>query len=85
MLTSVSIAKQLELPIRAIIRGYADASQAPMDFTTTPALAIPIALQRAKIDAKDVDYYEINEAFSVVALVNMKVGFQTPSHFGNFE
>ena len=44
-----------------------------MDFTTTPAKAIPLAMKRAKVEPKDVDYYEINEAFSVVALANMKV------------
>ena len=44
-----------------------------MEFTTTPAKVIPKALSRAKLTASDVDYYEINEAFSVVALANMKV------------
>jgi len=54
----------------AIVRGFADAEQAPEWFTTSPALAIPKALRHAGIDAKDVDFYEINEAFSVVSLVN---------------
>ena len=44
-----------------------------MDFTTSPAKAIPLALKRANIEADQVDYYEVNEAFSVVALANMKV------------
>lgn len=44
-----------------------------MDFTTTPAKVIPIALEKAAIPSSSVDYYEINEAFSVVALANMKV------------
>lgn len=48
--------------------------QEPMEFTTTPAKVIPIALERANITQNAVDYYEINEAFSVVALANMKVG-----------
>lgn len=54
----------------AIVRGFADAEQAPEWFTTSPALAIPKALKHAGIDAKDVDFYEINEAFSVVSLAN---------------
>jgi acetyl-CoA C-acetyltransferase len=41
-----------------------------MWFTTTPSLAIPIAMKRAGVDKKDVGYYEINEAFSAVALAN---------------
>jgi len=54
----------------AIIRGYADAQQAPEWFTTAPAKAIPSALAHAGITADQVDFYEINEAFSVVALAN---------------
>jgi len=57
----------------AIVRGFADAEQAPEWFTTSPALAIPKALRHAGIDAKDVDFYEINEAFSVVSLVNNRL------------
>ena len=54
----------------AIVRGFADAEQAPEWFTTSPALAITKALKHAGIDAKNVDFYEINEAFSVVSLAN---------------
>ncbi|TPG66174.1 acetyl-CoA C-acyltransferase [Hymenobacter nivis] len=54
----------------AIVRGFADAEQAPEWFTTSPALAIPKALKHAGLDAQDVDFYEINEAFSVVSLAN---------------
>jgi len=54
----------------AKILGFADAAQDPMWFTTTPSLAIPLAIKRAGIDATDVDYYEINEAFSAVAIAN---------------
>ena len=54
----------------ARIRGYADAQQAPEWFTTAPAAAIPKALQVAGIALKEVDFFEINEAFSVVALAN---------------
>ncbi len=56
----------------AKIRGFADAAQAPEWFTTTPAKAIPKALSKAGVNKEDVDVYEINEAFSVVALANMK-------------
>lgn len=57
----------------AKIRGFGDAAQAPVDFTTAPALAVPVALRNAGIEASDVDYHEINEAFSVVALANMQL------------
>jgi len=73
ILTSYRVAKEMNLPVRAVIRGFADASQDPMDFTTSPAKAIPLALKRANIEADQVDYYEVNEAFSVVALANMKL------------
>lgn len=56
----------------AKIRGFADAAQAPVWFTTTPALAMPKAAAKAGLSVKDMDLFEINEAFSVVALANMK-------------
>lgn len=59
-------------PIAKIL-GFADAQQAPEWFTTTPAKAIPRALEKAKIDASKVDYYEINEAFSVVSIANNRL------------
>ena len=59
----------------AKILGFADAAQDPMWFTTTPSLAIPKALKAAGVDSKDVGYYEINEAFSAVAIANnIKLG-----------
>lgn len=64
--------KELGLTPLAKIIGYADASQDPEWFTTTPSKAIPKALQRAGKNLQDVDFFEINEAFSVVALANMK-------------
>lgn len=73
----VSKEKMKELGLRPIARilGYADAAQQPMWFTTTPSLAIPKALRQAGVDSKRVDYYEINEAFSAVAIANnMKLG-----------
>ena len=66
--------KAAELGIKPIARilGFADAAQDPMWFTTTPSLAIPKALKAAGVDAKVVGYYEINEAFSAVAIANNK-------------
>jgi len=54
----------------AKIRGFGDAEQDPLWFTTTPSLAIPKALENAGVDKSEVDYYEINEAFSAVAIAN---------------
>ncbi|KAM7194510.1 putative acetyl acetyltransferase [Rhypophila sp. PSN 637] len=74
-LVLVSEAKLKELGIKPIakILGWADAAREPERFTTAPALAIPKAIKHAGISEKDVDFYEINEAFSVVALANMKI------------
>lgn len=58
-------------PIAKVI-GYADAEQDPDWFTTTPAVAIPAAVKRAGLTMDQIDYFEINEAFSVVALANLK-------------
>lgn len=68
---SLEKAKELGLKPMAKILGYADAALAPKWFTKAPAKAVPLALQKAGIDFKDVDYYELNEAFSVVGLANM--------------
>lgn len=57
----------------AKIRGFGDAEQNPVDFTTTPSMAVPVALKNAGMELSDVEYHEINEAFSVVALANMKL------------
>lgn len=70
VLVSEEKMKEMGLTPIAKIRGFADAAQAPEWFTTTPSKAMPIALQKAGVDAKDVDAWEINEAFSVVSLVN---------------
>jgi len=70
VLVSGSKLKELGLRPLARIRGYADAQQAPEWFTTAPAKAIPRALQHAGVEASEVDFYEINEAFSVVSLAN---------------
>jgi acetyl-CoA C-acetyltransferase len=73
VLMSASKANELGLKPLAKIRGFADAQQAPEYFTTAPAKAIPLAIANAGLSASDVDYYEINEAFSVVALANNKI------------
>ncbi len=66
-------ANELNLKPLAIINGYADASQEPEWFTTTPAKAIPKALKKANINADQIAFYELNEAFSVVGLANIKL------------
>jgi len=70
VLMSTDKAKELGLTPLAKILGYADAQQAPEWFTTAPSKAIPLALHKANIDINDVDFFEINEAFSVVSLAN---------------
>ncbi|HLV14756.1 MAG TPA: acetyl-CoA C-acyltransferase [Xanthomarina sp.] len=67
--------KALELGLKplATIKGYADAAHEPEWFTTAPAKALPKALDRAGVSLNDVDYFEFNEAFSVVGLANMKI------------
>ncbi|KAG0464522.1 hypothetical protein HPP92_020591 [Vanilla planifolia] len=74
-LVLVSGQKALELGLQVIakITGYADAAHAPELFTTAPAIAIPKAISNAGLEASQVDFYEINEAFSVVALANQKL------------
>lgn len=73
VLMSMDKAASLGLQPLAIIRGYADAEQAPEWFTTTPAMAIPIALKKAGLTKEQVSFFEINEAFSVVALANQQL------------
>lgn len=75
ILMSKEKAKELGITPIAKIRGFADAAQDPMWFTTTPSIAIPKAMKMAGVDKKDVGYYEINEAFSAVAIANnIKLG-----------
>jgi acetyl-CoA C-acetyltransferase len=75
ILMSKEKAKELGLTPIAKIVGFADAAQDPMWFTTTPSIAIPKAMKMAGVDKKDVGFYEINEAFSAVAIANnIKLG-----------
>ena len=73
VLMSAEKATELKITPLAKIRSYADAAQAPEWFTTAPAKAIPKALAKANITIDDVDYFELNEAFSIVGLANMKL------------
>ena len=66
-------AEELKLKPLAKIISYADAAQEPEWFTTAPAKALPIALGKANMELSDIDYFELNEAFSVVGLANMKI------------
>jgi len=71
----VSKEKMEELGLKPLARivSYADAAQAPEDFTTAPAKALPIALKKAGLEVSDIDFFEFNEAFSVVGLANNKI------------
>ena len=73
VLVSEEALKKHKLKPLAKILGWGDAAKAPSKFTTAPALAIPKALKHAGVKIEDVDAFEINEAFSVVALANLKL------------
>lgn len=73
VLMSLDKAKELNLEPLAKIRSYADAAHEPKWFTTAPAKALPKALAKANISIDDVEFFELNEAFSVVGLANMKI------------
>ena len=73
ILMSKEKALELQLTPLATLTGYADAAHEPEWFTTAPAKALPKALHKAGISQNDVDYFEFNEAFSVVGLANMKI------------
>ena len=72
ILMSKEKAEELGVKPIAKIIGYADAAQAPEWFTTSPGKAIPKAIKKAGLTADDIDFYEINEAFSAVALAALK-------------
>ena len=73
VIMSAEKAADLGLTPMAKIRSYADAAQNSVWFTTAPAKAVPIALDRAGLKTDDVDFWELNEAFSVVGLANTKL------------
>jgi acetyl-CoA C-acetyltransferase len=73
VLMSKEKADSLGIKPIAIIKGYADAEQAPEWFTTAPSLALPKAVEKAGLKMGDINYFELNEAFSVVGLANIKL------------
>lgn len=72
LLMSKEKATELGLSPIAKIVSYADAAQEPELFTTAPSLAIPIALKKANMSQDQIDYWELNQAFSVVGIANSK-------------
>ena len=72
VLMSAEKAKALNIKPLAIIKSYADAEQAPEWFTTTPSLAIPKAIAKAGLEMSNIDFVELNEAFSVVGIANIQ-------------
>jgi len=79
VLMSAEKAKELGLKPIAKVIGYADAEQAPEWFTTTPAKALPIAVKKAGLQMSDIQYVELNEAFSVVGIANTNMLGLDPS------
>ena len=79
VLMSKEKAEALGLKPLAKIKGYADAEQAPEWFTTSPAIAVPKAIEKAGLKMSDIQYYELNEAFAVVGLANMQLMKLDPS------
>lgn len=83
----VCVCAHLPLPegmavqVLAHIRGYADAAQEPQNFPTSPALVVPAALAKAQMQQSDIDFWEINQAFSVVDLVNQQLLGLDPSRY----
>jgi acetyl-CoA C-acetyltransferase len=73
VLMSAEKAKELGIKPIAIIKGFADAEQDPKWFTTSPALALPKALTKSGLKKEDISYFEFNEAFSVVGMVNIQL------------
>mgnify|MGYP001284722759 FL=1 len=73
ILMSKEKADALGIKPLAKITSYADAAQEPKWFTTAPAKAVPVALEKANLSTSDIDYWELNEAFSVVGIVNTKL------------
>ena len=73
VLMSEEKAKELGISPLATIKGFADASGEPKWFTVAPAKALPKALDKAAVSIDEIDYFEFNEAFSVVGLANMKL------------
>ena len=73
VLMSAEKAKELGMKPIAIIKSFADAEQDPKWFTTSPSLALPKALKKANLTINDIQFFEFNEAFSVVGIVNTEI------------
>lgn len=73
ILMSEEKAKSLNLKPLAFIKSFADAEQEPKWFTTSPSKALPKALSKVGLTTKDIDFFEFNEAFSVVGIANAKI------------
>ena len=73
LLMSKEKMEALGLKPLAKLVSYADAAQEPERFTTAPAKALPVALKKAGLTADNIDFYELNEAFSVVGIANCKI------------
>jgi len=73
VLMSAEKAKELGIKPIAIIKSFADAEQDPKWFTTSPSLALPKALKKANLTINDIQFFEFNEAFSVVGIVNTEI------------
>ncbi len=73
VLMSKEKALELNLTPLATIKSYADAAHEPEWFTTAPAKALPKALAKSNLKLEEIDFFEFNEAFSVVGLANMKI------------
>ena len=73
ILMSKEKAEKLGIKPLAIIKGFADAEQAPEWFTTTPSKAVPKAVEKAGLKMDDIQFYELNEAFSVVGIANCQI------------
>ncbi|HRS39647.1 MAG TPA: acetyl-CoA C-acetyltransferase, partial [Bacteroidia bacterium] len=84
VLMSKEKADQLGIRPIAKIRSYADAQQAPEWFTTAPAKALPRAIEKAGLKPEQIEYYEINEAFSVVAIANNQLMKLDPARVNVF-
>jgi acetyl-CoA C-acetyltransferase len=79
ILASEEAVAKYNLKPLAVIRGYADAAQEPLWFTTAPSKAVPKALEKAGLTTGEIDYWELNEAFSVVGIANTKLLGLDPS------
>ncbi|GIR57541.1 MAG: hypothetical protein CM15mP65_01220 [Crocinitomicaceae bacterium] len=79
VLMSKEKAEELHIKPIAKVVSYADAAQEPKWFTTAPAKAVPKALAKANLNTEDIDFWELNQAFSVVGLVNTKLLGLNPS------